>query len=325
MTIYEVAKAAGVSPSTVSRAFSRPGRVSVRTADRIRAVAAEMGYRDEPVFRPTLSTRHHTIGLAVADVTNPFYFGILRGAEAEANQSGYTMLLMDAQESVTHERNNLDRLLPLVDGLIVASTRMSDTVLRSAAKSHPLMVLNRHVGGLPSVTPDTAQGMKQAVSHLHALGHRAVTYLAGPDTSWISGMRWHAVRTAAAALGLTATRLGPAVPTVEGGVRATPAIIASRARAVICYNDLTAIGVMKALHHQGYQVPGDVSLIGCDNIFASDLVTPPLTTIAAPMGALGTTAVKHIIAMLGGARLGAAEPITIPVKLIIRESTGPAA
>jgi len=322
-TIYEVAAAAGVSPSTVSRTFSRPGRVSVRTADHVRAVAADMGYREDSIFRPILTTRRHTIGLAVADVTNPFYFGILRGAEAQANKSGYTMLLMDAQESVAKERNNLDRMLPLVDGLIVASSRMSDTVLRSAAKSHPVMVLNRYVGGLPSVAPDTSHGMKQAVAHLFQLGHTSVHYLAGPDASWISGMRWLSVRSAAASMGLTAHRVGPAVPTVEGGAAVAKQIIDRRATAVICYNDLTAIGLMKALLHKGYSIPGDISLIGCDNIFSSDLVTPALTTIAAPMAVLGNTAVKHIVAMLNGAKPQSAAPITIPVKLIVRHSTGP--
>ena len=323
VTIYEVAVAAGVSPSTVSRTFSRPGRVSVRTADHVRSVAAKMGYRDDTVFRPVLATRHHTIGLAVTDVTNPFYFGILRGAEAQASKSDYTMVLMDAQESVSKERNNLDRILPLVDGLIVASSRMSDTVLRSVAKSHPVVVLNRYVGGLPSVIPDTSLGMKQAISHLLDLGHTSVHYLAGPDASWISGMRWLAIRAAATSMGFTAHRVGPVLPTVEGGASAASQIIARRAAAVICYNDLIAMGLMRALTHKGYTIPEDVSVIGCDNIFSSDLVTPSLTTIAAPMGILGDTAVKHIIAMLGGAHPHASAPITIPVRLMIRHSTGP--
>jgi LacI family transcriptional regulator len=286
-------------------------------------VAAEMGYREDAIFRPLTQGRNRTIGIAISDVTNPFYFGILRGAEAQAMKSDYTVLLVDAQESGTRERHNLDRLLPHVDGLIVASSRMSDTVLRSVAKSHPVVVLNRYVGGLPSVVPDTSHGMKQAIAHLLQLGHTTVHYLAGPDASWISGMRWLAVRAAAQSMGFTAHRIGPVVPTVEGGVSAANQIIARRATAVICYNDLTAMGLMRALARKGVSTPGDVSVIGCDNIFSSDLVTPPLTTIAAPMGVLGDTAVKNIVAMLGGAKPQLAAPITVPVKLIVRNSTGP--
>ncbi|MDR2931396.1 MAG: LacI family transcriptional regulator [Propionibacteriaceae bacterium] len=322
VTIYEVAAAAKVSPSTVSRTFSRPGRVSVRTADHVRAIATKMGYREESIFRPVLATRHRTIGLAVSDVTNPFYFGILRGAESQATKADYTMVLMDAQESVTHERDNLDRMLPLVDGLIVASSRMSDTVLRSVAKSHPVVVLNRYVGGLPSVIPDTAHGMKQAIAHLLQLGHSSVHYLAGPDASWISGMRWLSAREAAASMGFSIHRLGPVLPTVEGGASAVEQVIARKATAVICYNDLTAMGLIRQLSRRGRSVPETVSIIGCDNIFSSDLITPSLTTIAAPMGVLGDTAVKNIVAMLGGARPLATGPITIPVKLMVRRSTG---
>jgi len=281
-----------------------------------------MGYREDSIFRPTVTSRHRTIGLAIADVTNPFYFGILRGAEAQANKADYTMLLMDSQESMSRERTNLDRMMPLVDGLIVASSRMSDTVLRSVAKSHPVVMLNRYVSGLPSVMPDTSHGMKQAIAHLLQLGHSSVHYLAGPDASWISGMRWLSIRTAAASMGFTAHRVGPVLPTVEGGISAASQIIARRATAVICYNDLIAMGLMRALHQQGYAVPRDISLIGCDNIFSSDLVTPSLTTIAAPMGVLGDTAVKHIIAMLNGAKPQLSAPITIPVKLMVRNSTG---
>jgi LacI family transcriptional regulator len=289
----------------------------------VKAVAAELGYREQPPYRLVESARKGTIGLAVADITNPFYFGILRGAEAQAQKSDFTMMLMDAQESVAKERHNLDRMLPLVDGLIIASSRMSDTVLRSMAKSHPVVVLNRYVGGLPSVTPDTSYGMKQAIAHLLQLGHTSVHYLPGPDASWISGMRWLAVRAAAASMGFAAHRLAAVLPTVEGGASAVGQILARRTTAVICYNDLTAMGLMRALAHRGYAVPEDLSIIGCDNIFASDLVTPGLTTIAAPMGVLGDTAVKHIVAMLNGVKPQLSAPVTIPVKLIVRNSTGP--
>ncbi|MDR0784022.1 MAG: LacI family transcriptional regulator [Propionibacteriaceae bacterium] len=322
VTIYEVARAAEVSPSTVSRTFTRPGRVSVRTADHVRAVAAELGYRDDTPYRAKSAARNHAIALAVTDATNPFNSAILRSAANHANKAGYTMVMMDAQESVAQERSNFDRILPQVDGVIIASSLMSDTVLRSVAKTHPLVILNRYVGGLPSVVPDTSHGMKQAIAHLLQLNHNTVHYLAGPDSSWISGMRWLAIRAAAASMGFTAHRVGPILPSVEGGAAAASQVIARRATAVICYNDLMAMGLTRALTHKGYSIPSDLSIIGCDNIFASDLVMPALTTIAAPIGVLGDTAVKHILAMLVGAKAQLSAPITIPVRLIVRESTG---
>lgn len=324
VTIYEVAAAAGVSPSTVSRTFSRPGRVSVRTADHVRAVAVGMGYRSEGVFRPLAPGRTNIIGLAVADVTNPFYFGILRGAEVAANRAGYTLLLADAQESDAHERENLTRLLPLVDGLLIGSTRTSDTVLRGLAKSQPMVILNRQVGGLTCVLPDTKAGIRRAVEHLLALGHHHIHYVAGPDASWISGMRWLAMREAARDLDFVTHRLGPNQPTVEAGHAVAAQLIDRGATAVVCYNDMMAMGLMAGLAEGGVRVPDQVSVIGFDNVFASDLVTPALTTVASPLTTLGETAVRHIVAMIRGARSHTDSPIIVPVRLIVRASTGPA-
>ena len=322
VTIYEVAKAAGVSPSTVSRTFSRPGRVSVRTADHVRETAARMGYRDDAVFRPVLPKRSRIIGFVVSDVTNPFYFALLRGAEAVAAKAGYTILLMDAQESVDRERKNLQKMLPFVDGVLVASSRMSDTVLRSVAKTHPLVVLNRVVTGLTCVVPDAQYGMRRAIDHLKKLGHTHIHYLSGPDASWMSGLRWLSVREAAADGSFTPHRIGPITPTVEGGVAAAREVANREATAVFAYNDLVAMGLIHGLRALNLRVPEDVSVIGFDNIFASDLVTPALTTIATPMGKLGDAAVTHIIAALSGSRHVVSAPISVPVKLIVRESTG---
>ena len=254
-TIYEVAEAAGVSPSTVSRTFSRPGRVSVRTADHVREVATQLGYRVDGVFRPTSPQNNKLIALATADVTNPFYFGILRGAEWAAARAGYTLLLIDAQESETIERQNLSRVLPLVSGMVIASTRTSDTVLRSVSKSTPVVVLNRQVGGLACVIPDSPRGMRRAVEHLATLGHRHIYYLPGPEASWMNGIRWLAMREAAAELGLRETRLTAAIPTVEGGHHAADEVVSRGVKAVVCYNDVMAMGLMRGLKSQyGLQV-----------------------------------------------------------------------
>ena len=118
-TIYDVAKAAGVAPSTVSRAFSRPGRVNAETAERIRQVAEELGYRTNPLARALPTGRTSMLALIVSDVTNPFYFEIIRGAQRAANAADYTMLLADVQESGRLEREALERALPLVEGVVL--------------------------------------------------------------------------------------------------------------------------------------------------------------------------------------------------------------
>jgi LacI family transcriptional regulator len=140
-TIYDVAKAAGVAPSTVSRAFSRPGRVNAETAEHIRKVADEIGYRTNPLGRGLPSGKTSLLAVIVADVTNPFFFEIIRGAERTASEAGYTLLVVDAQESVDAERQALERTLPLVEGLILATSRMSDSSIRVAAKQRPTVVM----------------------------------------------------------------------------------------------------------------------------------------------------------------------------------------
>lgn len=323
VTIYDVARVAGVSPSTVSRAFSRPGRVASRTAQRVRAVADELGYRSEQVFHHVArrESRTKTLGLAISDVTNPFYFPIIRGAENAAAAAGYTMLLCDAQESDRVERQTLARALPLIEGLVIASSRLSDTDLRALAKSIPVVVLNRDVAGLPSVIPDTGRGVRRAVEHLAELGHRDLTYVAGPEASWVDGVRWRAVREAAFELELPEHRVGPVAPTVAGGRKAAEAVAARGHTAVLAYNDLVAMGLVAGLRDLGIDVPGRVSVVGFDNIFAADLVTPALTTVAAPLVSLGETAVRHVVALAGGASARESGATVVPLRLLVRAST----
>lgn len=323
-TIYDVARVAGVSPSTVSRAFSRPGRVSAQTAEKIRQVAEELGYRSREVSRTAAKSTTKVLGLAVADITNPFNFRVIRGCQTAAAEAGFVVTLNDAQESEALEREMLRRSLPLLDGLIVASSRLSDTELRTVAKQLPVVILNRSVAGLHCIIPDMAHGVRKATEHLLALGHRNITYLAGPEASWADGMRWRAMRDSAKELGFTEHRVGPFAPTLQGGRGAAEVIAARRLKAVVCFNDLMAIGLMQGLAERGIKVPEQISIIGFDNIFASALVTPGLTTVAAPLTMLGDSAVRYVVASLAGHKSAETAPVSVPVRLIVRHSTGPA-
>src|SRR5690348_14199177 len=143
-SIYDVAKAAGVAPSTVSRAFSRPGRVNAKTAERIFAAAREVGYRSEVL--PGLSgQRTRSLAVVVTDITNPFYSEIIRGAHEAAGESGYTILLSHTQEDAQLERDWTERELGAVEGVLLTSSRMSDSAIRMLAKQKPLVMLNRRI------------------------------------------------------------------------------------------------------------------------------------------------------------------------------------
>lgn len=319
-TIYDVARAAGVAPSTVSRAFSRPGRVNAETSERVRRVAEEIGYRTTPVSRPAATQKTSLIGLVIADVTNPFYFDITRGLQDEAAEKDYTLILLDSRESDTKEREAIERTLPMVEGIVLASSRMSDTAIRVMAKQKPVVMVNRVVSDVPSVVPDNPRGIRRALELLGALGHERVTYLGGPEASWADGMRWRAMREAGMELSMVVRRVGPLAPTVSGGIAAVNAWEERPTSAVVAYNDLVAIGFIRALEVHGYRVPDDVSVVGFDNIFASDLVSPALTTVATPRRALGATAVRHLeLGIRGQVKRNA--PTVLPIKLMERRTT----
>ncbi|MDQ6897063.1 MAG: LacI family transcriptional regulator [Actinomycetota bacterium] len=322
-TIYDVARVAGVAASTVSRAFARPGRVSAETAQRVFAAAQEVGYRSSAL--PGLvgtRTRTRSLALVVTDITNPFYSELIRGAHDAAGAAGYTILLSHTQEDAQLERDWTERELGAVDGVLLASSRMSDSAIRMIAKQKPMIVLNRRIPEVPCVITDNPRGTRRAVEHLAELGHDTITYVAGPETSWADGVRWQALREAAYELELRVRRVGPCqTPTVHAGFDITPEVLAHSPTAVIAYNDVVAIGVIKGLRRARVSVPGDVSVVGFDNVILSEIVDPELTTVAAPLRAMGMTCATNLIAVIGGA-VPSRQPIVMPVTLVVRGSTG---
>lgn len=322
-SIYDVAAAAGVAPSTVSRALSKPGRVSFRTAEHVREVAARLGYRTDLRNRRLQGPSTSMLAMVVADITNPVFFGMIRGAERTAVHAGYTMVLVETQESEEAERSLLARVLPSVDGAILTSSRLSDTAIRGMAKIAPLVVLNRLVDQVPSVASDNVRAVRLAVEHLVGQGHRSLSYLAGPDASWASGMRWRGLLEAGHELDVTVRRIGPQLPTMNGGRQAAETWLASPTTGVVAYNDLVAIGFLQAVLRAGLRVPADVSVVGFDNIRDAALVQPPLTTIATPLVSLGSAAVNHLLATSRPAT-ERDSAFVLPARLVLRGSTGPA-
>jgi LacI family transcriptional regulator len=190
------------------------------------------------------------------------------------------------------------------------------------AKQKPVIVLNRRLPEVPSILVDNARGVRRAVEHLTELGHDSITYVAGPESSWTDGTRWQALREATYELDIRVRRIGPCnTPTVQAGFRRASEIAAHRATAVIAYNDVIAIGVLKGLLRLGLSVPGDVSVVGFDNTLLAEITEPELTTVAAPLHAMGATGVRNLVAMAGGA-VPSREPLVMPVRLVVRRSTG---
>ena len=322
-TIYDIAELAGVNPSTVSRALTKPGRVSAKTEAKIRAAAAELNFRVNPMARALPTGRTNTLALVVADITNPMVFGMVRGAEHAASAAGFTLVIAESQESGETESSAIEQIMPSVDGVVLATTRLPADRIADIAGRKPVVLINREVDGVPSVVSDVEVGVRELVEHLHGLGHRSVAYLSGPQASWMSDRRWTAMLEVAEELDLAAVEIGPNPPTIDGGRAAFRRVTASRATAVVAFNDLMAIGLMKEAAERGTAIPDQLSVAGFDDIFGSDLITPPLTTVRAQLVTAGERAVAHLLAdVVDGTPLRPDAPLA--TELIVRGSTGPA-
>jgi len=325
VTITDVAAATGVAPSTVSRALNNPGRVSVATRIRIEEAARRLNYVPNSQARALSSGRTGTIAVLVSDVTNPFYFGLIRGTQHQLKAAGYAQLLIDTEDSGDHEAEMLHKMRRSLDGAVLAASRLPERRLAELAAEIPLVTVNRNVRGVPSVVIDTPAGIDLAVEHLLSLGHRTIAYAYGPENSWSNRARWQAVRACAARHGRTFDRVGPFPRGRAFGSAAADALLNTRATAFIAFNDLLAIGILTRLRERGVRVPGDVSVVGCDDIFGADFCHPPLTTLTAPIEQAGRVAVSMLLARLTEpAAVDRRRAVLLPTHLTIRDSTGPA-
>ncbi|ADX71883.1 transcriptional regulator, LacI family [Pseudarthrobacter phenanthrenivorans Sphe3] len=324
-TIHDIAALCGVAASTVSRALSTPDRVNIRTRQRIQAAAAELNYMPNSQAKALSSGRTGAVGVLVPDITNPFYFDLIRGTQLQLKAAGYTQLLVDTEESDEVEASTLEQLRKTADGVIVAASRLTDDALLAAAGKAPLVTINRDVEGVPAVIIDTPSATSQALDHLVSLGHTQVAYIAGPLTSQSSERRWTALSDAARERGVEVRSLGPFAPKTQSGAAAADAAVHSGVTACIAFNDLIAIGMLQRLRERGIRVPEEMSIVGCDDIFGADFCNPPLTTMASPIEQAGRVAVSMLLAKLnplaGG---GIRNRSVMPTHLTVRGSTAAA-
>ena len=326
MTIYDIAKLAGVNPSTVSRALNQPGRVSASMEERIRKAADELDFHANPLARALPTGRMSTIALVLADITNPVVFDIIRGAEHAAREAGYTLILAESQESSGTEAATIDRVTPAVDGIVLASSRLPDASIAGIARRKPVVAINREGLGLTNVAPDIRPGVSALVEHLEELGHRTITFVSGPQASWASNQRWEVILAEARDRGLSVFEIGPTAPTVDGGAAAFDRVRASGATAVIAYNDMVAIGLLRSAEEAGISVPGDLSIAGFDDVFGTIFgdarFGPGLTSVRADLYEAARRAVLLLLNEIG-VDAGAAPSTPLTTALTIRTSTGP--
>ncbi|GAA1637091.1 LacI family DNA-binding transcriptional regulator [Kribbella alba] len=321
-TISQVAAAAGVSKSTVSRAFSRPEMITAETVAHVMDVATRLGYVPNHTARALSTGRAGTVAIVVPDIANPFFPPLIRGAQAAADQAGFSLLLGDSDEDPTREDVLVGKFGPQTDGIVLASSRMTEEQIRAHAERRPLVLINRDVPGLPRVLIDTATGIAAAVEHLAGLGHRHLVYVSGPTSSWSNAERRRAVRAAGRRLGLKVSAVAARRSTYDAGVQRVDDILGSGASAVIAFDDLLAQGILAGLAARGVGVPDQFSVIGCDDVLAATM-SPPLTTVSAHGGHAGRKAVDLLVSFLDGNE--GDERRVLDTSLVLRSTTAPPA
>ena len=307
--------------STVSRSFSAPQLVNPETRSKVLETAEKLGYRPNRAARALITGRTHNIGLIVADIANPFFPPLIKAAEREARLRDYHIFVADSNEDPAVEEELVRALAKQVDGILLVSPRLANSVIEGLSREVALVVVNRQVPGLPSVVMDVGHGARAAIEHLVGLGHWSIGYLGGPRGSWTNREIRRAVTGAARAGDAEVTVLGPHPPTEEGGLTAAEAVARMDFTAVLAYNDLMAIGLIEGLDRLGIGVPDKVSVVGIDDIALSRLTRPRLTTVANPTGAAGRAAVDMLL-QHGDDRRTTGQ-ITLATDLVLRDSTGP--
>jgi DNA-binding LacI/PurR family transcriptional regulator len=323
MTIRDVATRAGVSPATVSRVFSQPETVAPGTRQRVLTAAEELRYAPNPVARSLARRRTGNLGIVVPDIANSFSAMIIKAAQQEARHAEYALFVTASEELVDDEERQARALAPQVDGLLLTSPLASDACLRELAEIVPVVVTNRILDDVPAVLTASAQATGHAVEHLHALGHREVAYLAGPD-GYSNDSRTSGLQAACARLGLDPVFLGPFPARFSSGVRAADLVLAAGATAVVAFNDDIAAGLLTRFADRGVRVPEHISVVGHDDTALAEMVTPRLTTVHIPAAAAGATATQLLIRYVRGDDSGVRR-YELPSELIVRGSTGPAA
>jgi len=334
VSIKDIAQAANVTPGTVSRALRDSPRVNPETKKRIQRLADEMGYTPDAQARSLVMGRTQTIGVVVTTLTDPFVGTIVQTIESAAYEQGYTVILASSNDMPEREIEAVQMLQSRrVDGVIVTSSRVGSLYQGHLDRLRvPVVLINslvHHAGGSTySISVDNHHGGYLATNHLLEKGHRRIAYISAPVDRSDNAERQRGYRDALAEAGIEATPslIVQGTGRAGGGQRALPMLLSldSVPSAVFCYNDITAIGLMSAAQDAGLSVPGDLAVVGFDDIAFARLAHPSLTTIAQPVDKLGRGAIEMVLTRLSddGRSEETVSDAQVCGRLIVRASSG---
>ena len=330
--IKDVARKAGVSTATVSHALRNPGRVADSTREKVLAAIEEVGYTPNKLGVSLRTAKSGNIVVIIPDVADSYNFGIIKAIEKVAHSRSYSVLLGDAQGSALREREYAAMVRSRqADGIILLSHRLpfaTDKNGNIQGDLPPIVNGGEFTGiaGIPAVTIDDVIAAGDATRHLVELGHKNIAVITGDMNSPTSQSRLAGFHQAmlAASLPIVDSNIIRADYTVEAGEIAAKELLMQKQRptAIFCFSDEIALGAMHTLQSQGFDVPGDISVIGFDNIKFAKYFSPPLTTIAQPAELIGETCASLLMDLLDGKR-PKQDLHVLAHELIVRGSTGP--
>lgn len=327
VSIYDIAKRAGVSPSTVSRALEDHPRIGAETRKRIQELAREMNYVPSTVAKSLATNKTWTIGIVLATISDPFMGRVVEGVEQAAIETGFNVFVSTSQNDLQREVAVVEALQKRrVDGIIVMASHLFDRSPRILDSSKvPVVFINEQNPGqnMHFVTIDDVGGARLAVEHLIAFGHRRIGYVSIFNRPQSNQHRFKGYRDALEAAGIA---VDPAFicsshsieDHASAGEASLEPLLAAGVTAAFCYNDTTAIGLLAACHRRGVSVPSDLSIVGFDDIDMAQYVTPQLTTMRQPRFELGKSAMHMMLALLSGQE---PENSILPTGLVVRQTT----
>lgn len=321
-TLKDVAKAAGVSLASASYAVNKTGSLGSDTRSHILQIADTLGYRQNMSARATRTGRTGAIGFVVPDMTNPFFPSLAQSVVQRARQNGYSVFLTDSEGDPDQEIEVIRQLIDRgVDGVVWFPVN-DENRLSKASTDLPIIVLDRTIRGFECIQADYAEGGRMAAEHLLELGHRKIGVVAGPLDVKSMRDRCQAAEELIRKKGSLAFSVENAFSTeLEKSV--LQALLSKRATAVFCGADLIAIGVMKHLRVKGFDIPGDISIVGFDDIPWAAYCTPALTTIEMPVDEMASEAVDALLRKIDG-ESDSNRRVVFNNSLIVRDSTAPA-
>ena len=323
-TMEDVAAAAGVSRSLVSLVFQDSPKVSEASRSRVLAEAERLGYRPNVLARQLASNRTRTIGILLDDLHNPYFADVLDAFEAAAESAGYRALLANGRREGERESEALRTFIDhRVDGVILASPRISDAVLTSMSKIAPLVCVERRVD-LPRidvVMHDERIGAQLVVNHLVSLGHRDIVHIDGGTGAGAAARRdWFMQSMRDAGLAASMRVIGGEFTEQAGREAAEQLVRGALPTAIYCANDAVAAGVAAVLQSEGISIPGDISLVGYDDTMLAKLDLLSLTSVRQPLAEMANASVELINRRIDKPRRGA-DIVDIAPTLVTRRST----